>query len=281
MANLIIMKLNQFSKYLILQLYKIYNLFTLWLFCKNKYLDIHKFIKKNQLSDRETLLCLKRNPGLGIIRNGNSELGLIVGNSPQTQSYDKNLRDKLVKNCWNYNNITIKKYLLALPLETLEVGHGKRNLPGWYPGQASRLAMKFLIKKKQKYASPFCFRIGNVEDDDMEEYLNIIKSLFIGRKIIYVGPMKDKNTEIPEFIKPSEIIKIPAKNAFEKFDEIISQIRLLSKNYKNPLVVVVGGTTAAALSYELNMTNITCYDFGQFNRFYKQSIKNKVSANEK
>ena len=66
-----------------------------------------------------------------------------------------------------------------------------------------------------------------------------------------------------------------------KFDEIISQIRLLSKNYKNPLVVVVGGTTAAALSYELNMTNITCYDFGQFNRFYKQSIKNKVSANEK
>ena len=31
---------------------------------------------------------------------------------------------------------------------------------------------------------------------------------------------------------------------------------------------MVGGTTASAISYELNLSNITCYDFGQYYRLY-------------
>lgn len=271
-------KITKFKKKIILQLLKIRNLLILWLNSKNKWIDPKKIIRNNLLSDRETLLLLKKNPKLGIIRNGNSELGVIVGNSPQTQKYDKQLKDILVNNFRNYNSITSKRYVLALPLEALIVGYTKRNIPNWYPGTASRWAMRFLVKKNQIYGSPFCFRVTEVLDNDMKDYLNLIKSLFVKRKIIYVGPMEKKNAEIPIFIRPSEIIKIPDKNAFIKFEEIVMKIKKVCKNYQNPLVVIVGGTTASAISYELNMSGVTCYDFGQYNRLYKKYLLNKNNS---
>ncbi len=268
-----IRNINNFFKYIYLLLYKIYNLLILWIRSENKWIDPHYLIRNNLLSDRETLLHLKENPNVGIIRNGNSELGLIIGNSPQTQKYNKILRDRLVQNCRYYNFDTMKKYLLALPLETLIVGYTNRNIPDWYPGRASRWAMRFLVKKSQVYASPFCFRITDVEDEDMKSYFELLKSLFVGRKIIYVGPKNNRNSEIPDFISPCEILTIPEKNAFANFEKILTQIKNLCKNHKNPLVVIVGGTTASALSYSLNISNITCYDFGQFNRLYKKYLQ--------
>ena len=132
-----------------------------------------------------------------------------------------------------------------------------------------------LVKQNQLYASPYCFRIIEVLDENMDDYLKLVESLFNGRDVIYIGPLQGKNPDIPAFLKPKEIIKIPEKNAFEKFDEILKEITNRSKNYKNPLVVLVGGTTASALSYELNMSNITCYDFGQFNRLYHKFLITK------
>ena len=195
---------------MIKQVNKIFKLFILWLSSENKWVNPYKLIKKNSLSDRETILYLKQNPRAGIIRYGNSELGLMVGNSPKTQKYDRKLSDRLIKNCQNYNSTTKKKYLLSLPIESLVVGHNntKRRIPNWYPGVASRWAMRFLTKKSQMYGSPFCFRIYNVDDNDMEDYLRLIKSLFIRRKIIYVGPMQGKNPDIPEFMTPLEILKL-------------------------------------------------------------------------
>lgn len=252
----------------------------LWLSSKHKWLNMHELIKKNLLSDRETLLYLKNNPKVGIIRNGNSELGLMVGNSPKTQKYNKALRDRLVNNCKNYNSTTIKNYLLALPLDSLFSGYKKkRGIPNWYPGGAASLAMRFLVKQNQLYASPYCFRVIEVLDKNMDDYLKLLESLFDGRNVIYAGPLQGKNPDFPAFLKPKKIIKIPEKNAFERFDEILKEITNQSKNYNDPLVVLVGGTTASALSYELNMSNITCYDFGQYNRLYKkyqESLKNKL-----
>ena len=69
----------------------------------------------------------------------------------------------------------------------------------------------------------------------------------------------------------SQIIKV--NDNIEQFEKIVIQIKKLSENHKNPLVVIVGGTTASAISYELNMSNITCYDFGQFNRLYKKYLQ--------
>ncbi len=266
---------------MIKKLDKIFKLLILWIFSENKWTNPYNLLDKNIFTDRETLLHLKKNPNVGIIRYGNSELGLIVGNSPRTQKYNKKLRNILIHICRNYNSNTMKKYILTLPLESLVAGHNNaiRRIPNWYPGLASRWAMRFLAKKSQMYGSPFCFRILNVDDNDMEHYLRLIKSLFIKRKIIYVGPMQGKNPDIPEFITPLEILKIPEKNAFEKFDIIIKQIKKLCANYVNPLVIIVGGTTACAISYELNMSNITCYDFGQYNRLYKKYLQNKITNN--
>ena len=234
-------------------IFKLFNLIILLLLSKNKLIKPYQIINKNFLTDRQTILHLKNNPKVGIIRNGNSELGLIVGNSPRTQKYNKELKNKLIKICRSYTSFQMKKYLLALPLDSLVKDHDsyfKRNIPKWYPGTASRWAMRFLVKSNQIYASPFCFRIFNVIDDDIDGYIKLIKSLFIDRKIIYVGPLEGKNPDIPDFISPAAIIKIPEKNAFEKFDFILSQIKDLCKKFKDPLVILVGGITASAISYE-------------------------------
>lgn len=135
--------------HLILQFNKIYHLSMLWLSSEHKWMNMNELINKNLLSDRETLLCLKKNPKVGIIRNGNSELGLMVGNSPKTQEYNKAIRDRLVNNCKNYNSTTIKNYLLALPLDSLFSSYKKkRGIPDWYPrGAASLAILSFKLKK--------------------------------------------------------------------------------------------------------------------------------------
>jgi hypothetical protein len=226
-------------------------------------------INQNNLSDRETILHLKKNPQIGIIRYGNSELGLLIGNSPKTQKYNKKLKNLLIETFKNYNSFTNNKYLLAVPLDFSK----RQNLPDWYPGKAAKLAMKLLVSKKQIYGSPFCFRIYDVLDEDIEEYKKLVESLFLHREIIYVGPMEGKNPDIPNFIVPVEVLKIPEKQAFDKFDDIVYQIKKICIYYKDPLVVIVGGATASVISYKLNMSNITCYDFGQSLRFYEKYLK--------
>ena len=63
--------MNKMFNQLILQLYKIFNLIVLWIFSENKWTNSNKLIKENLLSDRETILYLKKNPTVGIIRYGN------------------------------------------------------------------------------------------------------------------------------------------------------------------------------------------------------------------
>lgn len=250
---------------------KVKNLLYLWIYSENKWSSLDDLIRENALSDRESILFLKQNPRTGIIRFGNSELGLIIGNSPKTQVYDENLKNKLVKICSNYNSLTAKKYLIALPLDNEK----RLGVPSWYPGKGAKWAMRFLVKKKQKYPTPFCFRINDVVDEDITTYISLLKSLFLERDIIYIGPLTGKNPDVPDFIYPKETIKIPEKNAFEKTEDIINQTKNLCKKYNNPLVVIVGGITACVISYELNMSNITSYDFGQFNRLYKKYLQKK------
>lgn len=251
-------------------LFKILELLKLWLYSDNKWLSFDIMINQNNLSDRETILHLKKNPKIGIIRYGNSELGLLIGNSPKTQKYNKKLKNLLIETFKNYNSITNNKYLLAIPLDFSK----RKSVPDWYPGKFAKLAMKLLVSKKQIYGSAFCFRICDVLDEDIEEYIKLVKSLFLNRDIIYVGPLTGKNEEIPNFITPVEVLKIPEKDAFEKFDDIVSQIKKLCTNYKDPLVVIVGGVTASVISYKLNISNITCYDFGQYLRLYKKYLEN-------
>ena len=74
---------------MILKIYKIFSLLILCLACKDKWYSRNKLASENVLSDRQTLTYLKKNPNVGIIRYGNSELGLIVGNSPKSQKYNK------------------------------------------------------------------------------------------------------------------------------------------------------------------------------------------------
>ena len=87
--------------------------------------------------------------------------------------------------------------------------------------------------------------------------------------------MQGKNRNFPDFMAPSEILKIPEKNAFDQFESIITQIKNVCANYKDPLVIIVAGITASVISYELNISNITCYDFGQYDRIYKKYLEDK------
>jgi hypothetical protein len=256
------------------QLDKIFHLLSL---CFLSNLKCKFFYEEHYLSDRETVLLLKRNSKIGIVRYGNSELGLIVGNSIKHQRYSKKLKNKLVYICRSYNSISKERFLLGLPLDACAIDStNTRKLDKKNWGKAVRYSINCLVKKDTTYASPFCFRIVNVVDDNLESYISIVKSLFTHREVIYIGPLEGKNPSIPDFINPVKVLKIPEKNAFIEFDAILLKIKNLCLNYNNPLVVVVGGITATVLSYELNMSNITCYDFGQFARQY-QNYQEKIN----
>ena len=114
------------------------------------------------------------------------------------------------------------------------------------------------IQKKGTYGSAFCFRILSVLDEDKNEYVKILLSLFEDKDIIYVGG----GEPFPNLIQVKDFIQTPPTNAFTAYEQIFGAIQKKIKQYPNPVVILSCGITATALSAELNGMRILAYDVG-------------------
>lgn len=227
--------------------------------------------KYKQLSDEESVDFLLNNKEVGIVRFGNSELSYVAGCEKDNQVQNVQLRKKLVDILENHPSKT--SYEVGLPLDaTILSGTSKRKVRRSIWDRAPRVVVQIYAKRDYEYLSAFLFRLLNVASDDKNKYVEKLKTLFEGRDIIYVGPNTGRNADIWNGIRPKEIVSIPEANAFDIFDEIKNIVTEKAQNYEKPLVLVVAGITATALSAELNENGITTYDLGQITRHVKACI---------
>lgn len=225
-----------------------------------------------QLSDDETIDFLLKNKNVGIVRFGNSELSYIAGNDIKHQVQDERLRSKLVYILQNHS--AIKSYRVGLPLDaTILFGTSNRRIVESLWSSTPRHVVQIYAKNKYVYLSPFVFRLKNVVTEDKKKYINYLAALFDGRDVIYVGPSAGRNSQVWNKIVVKEFISIPEKNAFNIFDEIKLDVTRRSQKYTNPLVLIVAGITATALSSELNESGILAYDLGQMTRHIKETAE--------
>lgn len=218
------------------------------------------------MSDREVLLYLKENRK-GLVRYGSGENGYLVGYPRPHQKYDKRLERKIrnILKDWK-KDLNENNYLLTLPLNTvLGVNWEERNINSRVWRGVTTYALLPLLKKGHVYGSPFCFRLKEAIYEDREDYISLIKDLFNGKDVIYVGP--DKNFK--GMFTPVEFIQIPPKNVFEQYDELKKNIKEKAKKYSDPLVVMTAGVAATAMSAELNDEGVLTYDVGSLLRWYK------------
>lgn len=216
------------------------------------------------MNDEETLDYLLSS-GKGIVRYGNSELSYMAGLNVKTQKQNKYLRQKLIKIIEGQG--FDDPYIIGYPIDMIDnkysVGRSDIN-KAW--GLRVKLSGNAFVKNGGVYYSPFVFRMKDVLSQDIFLYSLKLASLFHNKDIIYVGPKTGKNCEPPSGIEYKSIINIPESNCFSYYHDIYQKVINESKEYSNPLVLLVAGITATALSYDLNNVGIKTYDLGQMAR---------------
>lgn len=218
------------------------------------------------LSDEEVILFLKDNR-VGLVRFGSGENGYLAGYPRPHQKHEKGLEKKIKDILLNYKkDLNENNYIVTVPLDII-LGDKleKRNYQQKVWRGAPKFAILPFLKKGHLYGSPFCFRLSNVICNDKEKYISLIKSLFEGRNIIYVGPEE----KFASMFTPVKFIKIPPKDLFENFNELKKQIKEEAKKYEDPLVLITAGVAATAMSAELNDEEVLTYDVGSLLRWDK------------
>lgn len=221
-----------------------------------------------QLSDDESLDFLLKNRNIGIVRFGNSELTYAAGGLKDNQKQNASLRRKLVHILKAHHEM--KSYAVGLPLDATIMSHASsRKVTQSIWKGTPKDVVQLYAKKDYVYLSPFLFRLRDVVTADMQQYINKLRALFADRDIIYVGPKSGRNSDIWDGIQPKRIIYVPESNAYDLFDQIKEEVKQEAIQFDCPLVLIVAGITATALSAELNEFGLPTYDLGQLSRHEK------------
>ncbi|MBI4763553.1 MAG: DUF1792 domain-containing protein, partial [Deltaproteobacteria bacterium] len=114
------------------------------------------------------------------------------------------------------------------------------------------------VQNKRIYGSAFCFRILSVLDEDKNDYVKILRSLFEEKEVIFVGG----GEPFPGLVKVRAFIQTPLVNAFDEYHGLLAEIQAQVMSFSKPCVLLSCGITATALSAELNAMGITAYDVG-------------------
>lgn len=233
------------------------------------------------LSDFETVDLLKRSPK-SFSRFGDGEIKLIQGIDSDFQTYNQELANKMVKILSQKRDdlyVGLNRSYFQSPFEFSERNHK------FYRryGTDYRRFFVGLCDPDNVYLDACCFggyfRLN--ENSDFEKIYKNNKGLFDGRKIALVAGkgILDK-LEYDIFGDVEDIIRIdaPSKNAFDHYEEIISDItKLVPKDY---IVCMILGMTATVLAADLTDLGYVAWDIGHVAKDYDAYMRKLERTDE-
>ncbi len=217
------------------------------------------------LPPAETLdLALKP---LSFSRIGDGEFNIIIGGRNSFNKSNPKLAERLKEICESGSNghclVCLNNYKLPKdhPTYSWFVHHGTRYLDQ---------VLERVNFKKEKYGDAY-FLIRNSQDANglNQTGLEKIKTLWLGQKVLFVCNKKSPVVTDPSAFfnqtATKEFLYIPDKDAFDSYEEIISDIRKYDTSWK---IYLEAGATASVLAWDLSKEGYIVYDMGDF---YKRS----------
>ena len=234
--------------------------------------------KINILSPHETLEIISKK-NISFIRTGDGEITLMSGKNHSFQTYNSEIAEKLLR-------------VIRKPPENLLVGINRGYFLSlnqfdnhdYYRRHAYELR-KFYLENCSETAvyidaSVTCPLEVCTSTNQLLEYYSKWKRLFRGKEIVVIcgeGLLNEYKYDIFEEADIRNVINCPRTNAWEKKDEIISEIY---KYNKNTLLVFILGQSGKAMITDIVNDGYICWDVGHLAKYYNAVMSGDDSYND-
>ena len=241
-------------------------------------------MKLNVKSSFDTIKYILKHK-CSVARYGDGELCLMLGLSIPFQKHNKKMA-KLLK-----RTQTTDKCLICIP-NIFDKNHfnkkvfKKKTYKFW---KKNKIFTAFFYKKyfkNQVLGDAFIsrFYMPYLDHSHAKEYVDLIKQIWQDRNLVIVEGEQTRMGIGNDFFENAKSIKrilCPAKNAFNKYDEILNGVKSVAK--KGDLILIALGPTATILAYDLS-TNFQALDLGHIDIEYEwflRSAENKMAIDNK
>lgn len=234
--------------------------------------------------DRNRTLELLLKSNSSISRFGDGEFNLILGNDLHFQKYSKRLAKRLkeILKTPNSNNI------IAIPniFESLDA----------YIEDDAHFWRKFLVSYRKNIYNELDFSkqygdslvsrpyFGYRDKNLSKEYFEKITKIWKDKNIVVVegeGTRLGYNNDLLKNCRSVKRILCPAKNSFEKYDEIL---KICREQHYNTLFILALGPTATVLAEDLSQMGYRALDLGHIDIEYEwflQKATTKIIIKDK
>ncbi len=212
-----------------------------------------------------------------IARFGDGELDLILGRTLKFQKNDF----KLGKRLEEILSSNQEKCLIGVPdvistFENLTDESQEFWIKNMY--RTREIWLKYL-DKNQTYCTANLTRlyIRFKDKSKCKEYFDLLRSIWKGREIVICEGEKTRfgvGNDLLDKCKSIQRIICPAEDAFDKYEEIISELK---KQPKEKLVIIALGPTATVLAYDLAQEGYQALDIGHFDIEYEWFKRNAIT----
>lgn len=215
------------------------------------------------------------NEGYSIARFGDGELGYINKIGLYFQDYNENIAKRLSE----VLNSNEEKLLIGIPLainsEFCEnyIGYAKEYWTVWT--RKNKFKILKLLKKNKKYGSAQIsrFYLDYKDKTQVAEYVEVLKKIWENKELLIIEGEKSRlgvGNDLFDGAKKIERILCPAENAFDKYDEIVNEVK---KQSKDKLILLALGPTATILSYDLHKCGYQTVDIGHVDIEYEWFLR--------
>lgn len=244
---------------------------------------LKKVYKFKILNRYETINLIKKNK-LSVARFGDGELFII--NNTEIGFQEKNIElSKRLKEILKSND---KDILICIPSMLNDTNWCTEKCKKyWYNHlQDSRIWWFKYINKNRTYGDTQITRpyIDLKDKKESENLFNNLKEIWDNRDVVIIEGEQTRlgvGNDLFNNIKSIKRIICPAKNAFNKYNYILDEVKTISKD---KLILIALGPTATVLAYDLNKLGYQAIDVGHIDIEYEwflQKVTEKVKLKNK
>lgn len=214
-----------------------------------------------------------------LCRFGDGELNLCQNLSIPFQKASEKLAQRMIE----VLSSDIENIMIAVPehyySERLNLKEINRRFSRLYSNTYIKIINKHRIKSKIFYPAEISLAYTFFETYDFEDYFRKISSIWKNKDITIIcgKTIFDKiENNIFDCAKSVEYQHAPSMDAFESYDEILTQARTIDKNR---LVIIILGPTATILAYDLAREGYQALDMGHIAKSYDWYVKSRKTDN--
>lgn len=264
-------RLQEIKQKIIYVYKKCYNFFERRVYKKDLYMK-----KVEVLSPMDTLKYLQEK-NCSFARFGTDEFVLMQGMGVATQFYEESLAKRL-EEVFDSNDegfavgiphhfLRYHKYTDFFELFVLSV-------------QNQRKYLRKICNYKSKYIDTGITQTYQIYNDlDFNKYFNEWKKILANRKVTLIvgeGIREKIEFNLLQECESVEYICVPSINAYDKYDEILSKAKTVTKDN---LICVIAGPTAKVLVFDLFKEGYQAWDIGHLLKDYDAYMK-KIERNK-